>query len=154
MRKSQFAALMFLISGVFMAVCCFLPFKTIITTVTSGSSVQTMSDPVKFMPSLGGFFVLALSIACIVLPIIGYKNLSAIAATITAILAGGMLWYNSNAAEMGNPAEENVNAIMSYVFDGPTYSTKVETNFGLYLMVLAIVLILITGFAYTLVEED
>ena len=151
MSKSKFSALMFLISGVFMAVCCFLPFKTL----TIESSFESSVEPLKLFPSLGGFFVLGLSVACIVCPVVGYKKHSALFGTITSLLAGVMLWYNSMNAGSTAKAAETCDTILTSTFGsaGKTEVT-VTTNFGFYLIILAAILLLITGFAYTISEDD
>lgn len=150
MKKSKFTALLFLISGVLMTVCCFLPLKTI----TMETSFETTTDYMKFMPSFGGFFVMALALGCVICPIVGYKKQSAMVGTAAALIGGGMLIYNSANAGRADAAVEQVNAIMGAAFgESAQMSVTVTTNFGFYLMILALVLVLITGFAYTLSED-
>ncbi len=150
MGKSKFTALLFLVSGVLMSVCCFLPIKTI----TMESAFESSTDYVKFMPSFGGIFIFALALGCVICPIVGFKKQSALVGTGTALLGGAMLIINSANAGRAGAAVAQVNEIMGAAFGSSAEtSITVTTNFGFYLMILALVLVLITGFAYTLSED-
>ena len=91
MRKSKITALAFLISGVLLAICCFLPLKTMVIE----SSFLNETEIIKFMPSFGGFLILILALGCVIFPIVGYKHQSAMVGTISALVGGGLLWYYS-----------------------------------------------------------
>ncbi len=152
MRKSKITALAFLISGVLLTICCFLPLKTMVIE----SSFLNETEIIRFMPSFGGFLILILALGCVIFPIVGYKQQSAMVGTISALVGGGLLWYYSANAGRAEMAVGQVDTIMSAAFGSGTDSTSVTitTNFGFYLTILALVLVLITGFAYTLSEDD
>ena len=152
MNNNKVPAIAFLISGLFMVVCCFLPLKTL--TVTGGLMDETST--IKYMPSVGGFFVLLLAGMCVVFPIIGYKSYSALAGTGTAILGGGLLWYYTNSAELSASQVSQVSTIMDGMFSSTSSvatTVTVTTNVGFSLTIIALILCLVTGFWYTFVDE-
>lgn len=151
MRKSKVTALAFLISGLLLTVCCFLPLKTMVIN----SSYMNETEVIKFMPSFGGFLILILALGCVIFPIVGYKQQSAMVGTASALVGGGLLLYYSANAGRAEMAVGQVDTIMSAAFGSGTSETSVTitTNFGFYLTILALVLVLITGFAYTLSED-
>lgn len=148
-------AFAFLFSGLFVIVCCFLPLKTLVVT---GGMEET--SVLRFMPSVGGFFVLALGLACVLFPILGFKSYSALVGAGTAILGGGLLWYSTNTAEASAAQlaqyEEVFDGMFSTFSDAPAVATTVTvtTNFGFSLTIIALVLVLITGFWYTFAGEN
>ena len=101
MRKSKITALAFLISGVLLIICCFLPLKTMVIE----SSFLNETEIIRFMPSFGGFLILILALGCVIFPIVGYKQQSAMVGTISALVGGGLLWYYS--ANAGRAALTN-----------------------------------------------
>ena len=155
MGKVRVAAFSFLLSGVFLAICCFLPLKTLVIT---GGMEET--SVLRLMPSVGGFFVLVLALCCILFPILGYKSYSALVGAGSAILGGGLLWYYTNSAEASaaqvSQVEEVIDGMFSSFSNTPAVETTVTvtTNVGFSLTIIALVLVLITGFAYTLVDEN
>ena len=153
MGKSNIPAILFVLSGIFMAVCCFLPIK-VITIVMGGEKTV---ENVKFMPSIGGIVVLGLAIGCAVIGVSGYKQMAALVGTITAIVSAGMMWYLSMSADSASKSVEAVNDIMNGMFQDTmnlTTTSSVETGVGFYLLIAAMVCVLFTGFFYTLVDEN
>lgn len=152
MGKNKIMALAFLVSGLFMTVCCFLPIKTI---ALENTLLGMENEVIKFMPSLGGFIVLGLSVACVVFPIVGYKQQSAIVGTITALVAGGLLWYLSSSAIGLAKNASGLGTLMGETFGDATGADPViTTNVGFYLIIIAMVMVLISGFGYTLSDDD
>lgn len=155
MGNVKIPAFAFMFSGIFVIVCCFLPLKTLVVT---GGMEET--SVLRLMPTLGGFFVLALGIVCVLFPIIGFKSYSALAGTGTALLGGGFLWYYTNNAEVSANQlaqyEEVFDGMFSTLTDEPVVASTitVTTNFGFSLTIIALVLVLITGFWYTFAGEN
>ena len=155
MGNVKIPAFAFLFSGLFVIVCCFLPLKTL---VISGGMEET--SVLRLMPSVGGFFVLALGLVCAIFPIVGQKSYAALAGAGTAIFGGGLLWYYTNSAEASaaqlGQYEEVFDGMFSSFTNTPTVATTVTvtTNFGFSLTIIALVLVLITGFWYTFAGEN
>ena len=134
-----------------MLICCFLPVKTI----AAEGSVLTENEVLKLMPTVFGFIVMALSVACIAIPVVGLKDKAALAGSATAVMAGISLWRISASAEAAGKVAESFGSLMQELGDATdSVQSTVTTNFGFYLIVIAIILVLGTGFAYTLFEDN
>lgn len=154
MSSTKLKGLLFLISSTLLAACCFMPIARITVHMSNGSVEESL---VKIMPSLQGFIVLILAVLCIGIPLMGIKSKAAMAATIAALSAGGIVAYASYNASRQDYTSQAINTIMQGVF-GTSANTvtdwKCTNEYGLYLFVVAIFLVLITGFVYTLAEDD
>lgn len=154
MTTTKFKGWMFLISSALLAACCFMPIATYTAHLANGSKEVSH---VSMMPTLPGFVILILALLCAALPLMGLKQRSAIIATVTALISGGLVAYESFSASQFDSAAGAVDDILIGTF-GATGSSVVErttsTGFGLYLFVIAIILVLVTGFIYGIAEDD
>ena len=154
MTGTKLKGWLFFVSGLLLAICCFLPITKLTAHFANGSKEDTF---VKLMPSMSGFIVLMLGLACCAIALVGLKDKACLIGTLAAISAGGVVGYTSYATSQPSYAEEAVDAILQGVF-GTTGNSVVErtssTGVGLYLFILAIILVLVTGFAYTFAPDD
>jgi len=152
MHLNRAAAFGFLISGALLIVCCFLPLKT----VDIVNAVFSETEVIKLMPTVLGFIVMVLGLLCVIFPIVGYKKQSAMLGTVAALISGFSLWRMSAGAEASATSAEQVNTMMTELFGSSSetvQTTVVTTSYGFYIMIIAIILVLITGFAYTITDE-
>lgn len=154
MGKVRVSAFAFLFSGIFLAICCFLPLKTLtVTGIIEETSV------LRLMPSMSGFLVIILAGACILFPILGYKSYAALAGTGAALVGGGLLWYYTAQAEASTAQISNFENVLGGMLStsssaSEAASVTVTTNFGFSLTIIALVLVLVTGFIYTFINEN
>ena len=151
MSRSNIFAWSFLGSGAFMLICCFLPVKT----VTADGLILAENEVYKLMPTLWGFIVLALSIACIVIPVVGLKEKAALAGSATALMAGFSLWRISASADSAAKLTGSFGSLMNELSSATqTRQAAVTTGAGFYLTIIALILVLATGFAYTIIDDN
>ena len=153
MSKSTISAALLALSGILLTVCCFLPFKILTSTIGS----ERIRESIKFMPSLGGFLLVGLGVGCAIVAIAGYKQVAALLGTITAVLTAALMWYMSVSADSTAKMSDSVTGMMSQMFDEPVSvatTTTVESGIGFYLMIIAAILVIFSGFFYTLVDEN
>lgn len=151
MGRSKIPAIAFLVSGVFMLACCFLP----LMRVTTSNSLFMEDEVIKFMPTVGGFIVMIMALLCILVPLFGLKNKAAIAGTVTAITAVGILWRLNSGAKASAAVAGQYTEALGSAFGSTTQAAPVEviTQFGFYLTIIAAICVLVTGFLYTLTED-
>ncbi|SMC37569.1 hypothetical protein SAMN06296952_0801 [Oscillospiraceae bacterium] len=154
MTQARFKGWLFFFSGLLLSVCCFLPIVKMVATKQSGAKETFYT---KLMPSLPGFLVLMLAVACCIIALVGYKQGGAIVGTLAALSGGGILWYTSFTGTRTDYTTQAVDTIISGVF-GTNADTIVDRtysySFGFYLMIIAVCLVLFTGFMYALSEDD
>ena len=151
MSRSNIFAWSFLGSGAFMLICCFLPVKT----VTADGLILAENEVYKLMPTLWGFIVLTLSIACIVIPVVGLKEKAALAGSATALVAGFSLWRISASADAAAKLTGSFGSLMEGLSNSTqTRQAAVTTGAGFYLTIIALILVLATGFAYTIIDDN
>ena len=154
MGTTKFKGWLFLISSALLGACCFMPVTTLTAHMADGSKENTY---ITFMPTLPGFVILVLAFLCVVIPLVGLKSKAAITATITALVSGGMVAYASYSASKYKDAADIASEILTGTF-GTAGNSVVErtasAGFGLYLIVIAIILVLVTGFIYGIAEDD
>lgn len=154
MSQARFKGWLFLVSGLLLTACCFLPIVKMTVTKQSGATEAVYT---KLMPSLPGFIVLMLAVACCAIPLVGYKQGGAIVGTLAALSGGGLLWFTSVASTRTDYTTQAVDAVIKGVFgtNGDTIVSRTYSySFGFYLMIVAIFLVLATGFVYALSEDD
>lgn len=154
MTGTRLKGWMFFVSGFLLAICCFLPITKLTAHFADGSKEDTY---VKLMPSLSGFIVLMLGLACCIIALVGFKDKACLIGTLAAISAGSIVAYTAYTSSKPSYATLATDAILSGIL-GSNGNSVVErtssTGAGLYLFVLAIILVLITGFIYTFASDD
>ncbi len=150
MSATKFKGLLFLISGVIMAVCCFFPIQTCTTLFSDGSKeVKTIS----LMPSMQGLLLFMLAFVCIVLPLVGIQTRAPLMGTITGIAAGAILMYVNIKPNRGE--EEIIDTTIRAFYHKPiVMSTQYANAYGFYLIIIAALIVVFMGFVYGLAEPD
>lgn len=150
MSVTKFKGLLFLISGVIMAVCCFFPIQTCTNLMSDGSKEVSI---VSLMPSMQGLLLFMLSCVCIILPLVGIQSKAPLMGTITGIAAGAILMYVNIKPNRGE--EEIIDTTIRAFYHKPiAMSTQYVNAYGFYLMIIAALIVVFMGFVYGLAEPD
>lgn len=150
MSATKFKGLMFLVSGVIMAVCCFFPIQTCTAFLSDGSKEVSV---VSLIPSMQGLLLFMLSCVCIILPLVGVQSKSPLMGTITGIAAGAILMYVNIKPNRGE--EEIIDTTIRAFYHKPiVMSTQYANAYGFYLIIIAALIVVFMGFVYGLAEPD
>ncbi len=160
MTATRVKGLLFLISGVFLAACCFLPIR-IATSVMSDDSKIT--ENLSLMPSMPGLILFLLAVVCIIIPLVGLQKKAPMVGAITSITTIGILVYiTAKTAPTQLATAQAVNTIMSTAGLTTAYdklhpmvlSISYENGYGFYLMIIAAIVVGVLSFFYGLSESD
>lgn len=160
MTATRVKGLLFLISGVFLAACCFLPIR-VATSVMSDQSKIT--ENISLMPSMPGLILFLLACVCIIVPLVGLQKKAPIVGAITSITTIGILVYiTAKTAPVQNVTGAAVNEVLTSAglttaadkLHPIVLSITYENGYGFYLMIIATLIVGVMSFFYGLSESD
>ncbi|MCQ2503749.1 MAG: hypothetical protein MJ103_00770 [Saccharofermentans sp.] len=160
MTATRVKGLLFLFSGVFLAVCCFLPIRVMTSLMSDQSKIK---ENVSLMPSLPGFILFLLACVCIIVPLVGLQKKAPLVGVITAITTIGILVYITAKTVPAQMATNAAISEISVIAGLTTASDKLhpmlvsityENGFGFYLMIIAALVVGVMSFFYGLAESD
>ncbi len=155
LRKEGFSGLLFILSGILMAVSTLVPYIHIMIDFGIG---EVTDQRVSMMPSFTGFLILILGIATIIIFAMGLKDkaLFLVAAAfifnVYQIIKIGI--SKGQVESLGNAYNDIVSSLA--VPGSSPVPAEIAVNFmpGFYILIVATVLMTVFGFAYATSEES
>lgn len=141
--------MIYLVCSVLMVICNFLPIM-VLKTVLNGEADATYA---AMMPTLSGYVGLIAAGACVAVPFLGLKNKTALVATVASITSGIFLARRISGLKSLASAGIGLTNIMNSLSSSNAASMTVDYSFGFYLYILAIILVVVSGFVYTMSED-
>ncbi len=152
MDRKTFYGLATAVSCIFMAICVFLPYIVINwggLSVLEGVKEETYS----LWGTFKGFVILGLAVAELATVFLGLKNRTAMVAAAEAVFTGYTLAKDAMTQDYSAFQMSGLNNLMGELYGTKGGDVTMEFGFGFYLMIVALILMVFFGVAYTIIED-
>ena len=150
MERMNLQGLIFIACSVFLGICNFLP----IVKITMDFLGEPEITVAKMLPSVDGIVGLIAAGACVVVMYSGAKLKCALAGVVSGISCGIGLFHRVASIKAVEAATTGITSVMNEISGSTSASTVTfEYSFGFYLYILAIILIIGSGFFYAMSED-